>query len=116
MPVPRLPLTERDAHWRVLITECERAEHALRIACIPARFVGCETEAHELALEEIGVGAIEVRGKQFPPRGPRSNHIKIDVTTDERKSIEHLARIWGCTVVEAMKKACWKELARELAK
>ncbi len=45
-----------------------------------------------------------MRGKQFPPRGPRSNHIKIDVTTSERQQWEKLARDMGCTVVECVKK------------
>ncbi len=42
---------------------------------------------------------------QFPPRGPRSNHIKIDVTTEERKQAEDVAAQMGCTVVEAFKTA-----------
>jgi hypothetical protein len=46
-----------------------------------------------------------MRGKQFPPRGPRSNHIKIDVTTEERKEWEAVAKSMGCTVVEAAKTA-----------
>lgn len=44
-----------------------------------------------------------MRGKQFPPRGPRSNHIKIDVTVAERKEAEAVAAQLGCTVVEAFK-------------
>jgi len=51
-------------------------------------------------------------GNQFPPRGPRSNHIKINVTTEERKSIEKLAALYGCSVIDAMKTACWIELQR----
>ncbi len=46
-----------------------------------------------------------MKGKQFPPRGPRSNHIKIDVTTEERKQAEAVAAQMGCTVVEAFKTA-----------
>ncbi len=46
-----------------------------------------------------------MRGKQFPPRGPRSNHIKIDITTEERKQAEEVAASMGCTVVEAFKTA-----------
>lgn len=53
-----------------------------------------------------------MRGKQFPPRGPRSTHIKIDVTVEERKSLEKLATHYGCTVVEALKTAAWRELQR----
>lgn len=55
-----------------------------------------------------------MRGKQFPPRGPRSNHIKIDVSTDERKEAEAVASQLGCTVVEAFKTAMRHE-ARRLA-
>ncbi len=46
-----------------------------------------------------------MKGHQFPPRGPRSNHIKIDVTTEERKQAEAVAAQMGCTVVEAFKTA-----------
>lgn len=53
-----------------------------------------------------------MRGKQFPPRGPRSNHIKIDVTTDERKTAEYVAKHYGCTVVEAFKTAISFEAQR----
>ena len=42
-------------------------------------------------------------GNQFPPRGPRSNHVKIDVTTEERKVAEGVAAKLGCTVVQAFK-------------
>ena len=51
---------------------------------------------------------------QFPPRGPRSNHIKINVSTDERKEAEAVAERLGCTVVEAFKTAMRHE-ARRLA-
>ena len=53
-----------------------------------------------------------MRGKQFPPRGPRSNHIKIDVSTDERKEAEQVAASLGCTVVEAFKTAMRHEANR----
>lgn len=53
-----------------------------------------------------------MRGKQFPPRGPRSNHIKIDVSTDERKEAEAVASQLGCTVVEAYKTAMRHEANR----
>ena len=55
-----------------------------------------------------------MRGKQFPPRGPRSNHIKIDVTTEERKQAEAVAAQLGCSVVEAFK-ASMRIQARRLA-
>jgi hypothetical protein len=46
-----------------------------------------------------------MRGKQFPPRGPRSCHVKIDLTVEERKQAEAVAREMGCTVVESFKTA-----------
>ena len=49
---------------------------------------------------------------QYPPRGPRSNHIKIDVTTEERKQAEGVAASLGCTVVEAFKTAIRHEAQR----
>ena len=49
---------------------------------------------------------------QFPPRGPRSNHIKIDVTTEERKQAEGVAATLGCTVVDAFKTAIRHEAQR----
>ena len=49
---------------------------------------------------------------QFPPRGPRSNHIKIDVTTEERKQAEGVAASLGCTVVDAFKTAIRHEAQR----
>lgn len=42
---------------------------------------------------------------QFPPRGPRSNHIKLNVSTEERRQAETVAQLLGCTVVEAYKSA-----------
>ena len=55
-----------------------------------------------------------MKGNQFPPRGPRSNHIKINVSTEERKEAEAVAERLGCTVVEAFKTAMRHE-ARRLA-
>lgn len=55
-----------------------------------------------------------MKGKQWPPRGPRSNHVKIDVTTEERKEWEAVAKSLGCTVVEACKTAM-RIQARRLA-
>lgn len=49
---------------------------------------------------------------QFPPRGPRSNHIKLNVSTDERRDLEQLAQHYGCTVLEAIKTAVSHERAR----
>jgi len=47
-----------------------------------------------------------MRGNQFPPRGPRSNHLKIDVSTEERKMYEEYARaISAPTVIEGVKTA-----------
>ncbi len=49
---------------------------------------------------------------QFPPRGPRANHIKIDVSTNERKQWEELARGDGLTVVETIKKTMRERVRR----
>jgi hypothetical protein len=49
---------------------------------------------------------------QFPPRGPRSNHIKINVSTAERKDWERLASHYGVTVVDAVRTAVSHEIAR----
>jgi hypothetical protein len=47
----------------------------------------------------------------FPPRGPRSNLIKLWVTADERRTWEDLARARGTTVTEAV-----KEIMREASR
>ena len=90
------------AHWNPVRTGTDHhaptvARASRSMACWVVRW-NDETRTGEL-------GVVAMRGKQWPPRGPRSCHVKIDVTIEERKQAEAVAQLLGCTVVEAYKAA-----------